>query len=144
MLNLYSKPTTKRRSSRKIVVEIVVGTRKAKLVKDASGRQGWVQNRSYKDGKVNATTFQNAVESFNEASQAKAAAAAPVELKIIKRTDLAVCFEITVDFYLAEKTKTKTAWLPKSWLVDGKAKASDFNSKVEETFGTGSYSVLSA
>lgn len=144
MMNLYGTPKTTRRSTRKLAVSIVHETKKAKLVKDSKGRQGWIQNRSYKAGKVNLTTFENAVANFTEREELKIEMNKPIVLDIVRETEKAVCFEIVVDYYNAEVVRTKSAWLPKSWLIAGKAKAKDFSSKVKETFGEGAYIVLNA
>lgn len=46
----------------KISVEIIKEIKKAKLVRDGEGREAWVQNRSFKDGEVNETTFLKGVD----------------------------------------------------------------------------------
>ena len=59
--------------ARKIAVEIVKETKKAKLVKDAEGREAWVQNRSYKDGLVNEAVFEKGVQFLADRDEAYAA-----------------------------------------------------------------------
>jgi hypothetical protein len=103
--------TTTRTESLSIVAE----TRKALLLVDASGGQGWVQRRwAREDLTVSAKTWAKATSSFAIREAAKNATFLPVE--IARETEKAIAVEATVTCPHTHQSKERLAWFPKSIL----------------------------
>ena len=130
---------TRTKALKRITVEIKHETRKAYLIKDDAGRQGWIQKRWMKDDHTVAVkTFEKAVESFvaskkfdSEYREYRNSFHALGQPK--RETEKAVAFEVVLDYYDVEKTRTTLVWFPKSqgkngtgewsmkgWLIDAK------------------------
>lgn len=122
--------------SKRIQVTEVKRTPKAVLV-EKDGKQGWVQNRSFKDGTVEEKVFQKAVEFMELREQVKKE---NKEWKnsyhtLIKgkETEKAFGAVAMLDFYDLEQDKKEIVWFPKSqanpenpnqfkgWLIDAKS-----------------------
>lgn len=122
---------------KKITVEIIRETQKAKLVKDSEGREAWVQNRSYKDGLVNLTVFEKGVDFLlkrdEEKKELEKLEKEGIELEnIVKETEKAIAIEINLESKDGEYTKTETVWFPKSLVKNGKAVYWFYNKKINE------------
>lgn len=137
----------------KISVEIVRETKKAKLVRDPSGREAWVQNRSFKDGLVNESVFKNGVEFLAAraefAAEQKAFAESLIPLAVVWESEKAIAIDRTAEFVMASSmyhTKRVRVFFPKSaavmvngvwnvkgWLFD--AKSAEALEKISTTGG---------
>jgi len=115
-------------AAKKIQVEIVRSTAKAHLVKDSTGREGWIQARWLSaENMVSHTTFEKALdnkaESQNKAAADRAFAAAENEFKstmhpvrVVRETEKAVAAKCVINF--AGFEEAKLVWFPKS-AIDG-------------------------
>lgn len=121
--------------SKKIAVTEVKRTPKAVLV-EKDGKQGWVQNRSFKDGMVEQKVFDKAVEFMELRQQIKKENKewrnSYHTLIKGKETEKAFGAIVELDFYDLEQDKKEIVWFPKSqanpenpnqfkgWLIDAK------------------------
>lgn len=113
----------------RIQVTIIRSTAKAHLVADATGRQGWIQQRWLKNGTVSAETFEKAVESAADRqqirqSQQEADAAereferAAHRVAVVKETDKAVAAEVILRIPGGFE-EPALVWFPKSAIGGG-------------------------
>lgn len=108
----------KMKNTTRIAVEIVRSTTKAHLVKDASGRETWIQARWLKeDGTVSADTFERGAAAKAERVEAAAAARLFREshhlIKIARETEKAIAAEVILETPGGFETPT-LVWFPKS------------------------------
>jgi len=106
-------------------VKIERETKKAYLVKDKSGRKGWVQKRwlRVEDLTVAAKTFEKAIKNFKERERAAAEAREWANsyhaiIKVARETEKAIAVEANFDAYDLERDFTRLIWIPKSLLCD--------------------------
>jgi len=125
----------------RIKVEITKETKKAYIVQDAAGRQGWIQRRWLgADSTVAAKTFEKAVTYIAEQQQARAEAKDHANAfhqitKIIKETEKAVAVEAVLDFCDVEKTVEKMLWIPKSLIKSNAVPGWFVVKKIDELLG---------
>lgn len=105
----------------KVSVEIVRETRKAKLVRDAQGREAWVQNRSYKEGLVNESVFEKGVEFLaeraEEAEEARIFNESMHTLDVVWESEKAIAIDREADFVAASSlyhTKRVRVFFPRA------------------------------
>ena len=121
-----------------VKVEVKHQTRKAYLVADADGRQGWIQARSMKsDGTVNADTFEKAATEFAAREASKQAAAAWQndfhEVRADVETEKAFGTKVTFLSGDCEQEVARTLWFPKSVCRGFAVPGWMLEKKVEET-----------
>jgi len=124
-----------------ISLTLVRETEKAALMQDAEGRKGWLRFASVKGTMdtgftANAATFEKAVASYVERTEAARAdrdwKSDFHEITTIRETEKAVAVQVAFDCDRIDTTMTRTAWIPKSVLRDGKAPGWILEAKARE------------
>lgn len=118
-------------------VEIVRETEKAVLVKDKSGKEGWLQKRWLRpDGTVSKDTFDKATselkarnEEFQSARDFKNGFH---EYGFVKETEKAVGLEVVGEIPNLETSFKRIIWIPKSVMRDGKVPGWIIEKKIAE------------
>lgn len=105
----------------KIQVKIIKETKKAKLVEDNKGNQGWVQNRSFKNGEVNLSVFEKSVSFLNVRAEEKVETdnfnQGETEIEISWENEKAIAFDKEAEFVQCSSMwhiKSIRIFLPKS------------------------------
>jgi hypothetical protein len=124
----------------RIHVEIVKETKKAKLLRGADGRQGWIQARWLADnGTVSAQTYERACSHQEQRTAEVEAARAWDEayhaLTVVRETEKAVAIAVEIDLVNMERTVSRLAWFPKSVLRDGAAPGWMIRNKINDLMG---------
>lgn len=137
-LNSPPKPPAQDKSTS---VEVVRSTDKAHLVRDAEGREAWIQKRWLRaDGTVNSATFsRQAAEKATRLADKAAKGAADRAFKndlhpvmAARESEKAIAVEARWENFASDQSGKRLVWFPKSQVKDGKVPGWLIQAKAKE------------